>query len=271
MSESIHHSESIYNCLRKNGLCQCFTHTVIKHIMAILIAVFSRGYKGKTAQFAQSSPYHRTTVAHFLNRGKWDSDKLEGILQQTVIDLIYGESMRTGKPVLCLADDTISSKAKPSSRAEHPIEDASWHQSHLKKNVLFFGNFLDLLIYSIKLPLAHGNEADVGIRFTQERSELTDLLFDSRRENHTVGLYRANRIKAFFHKRFHNFDAGIPTVAQKIRQNRSLRQLFCNVEKNLNLGARLVVQNDGVIQSDSIAGKHDRHGLMSVVLSLFEM
>jgi len=101
--------------------------------MAILIAVFSRGYKGKTVQFARSSPYCRTTVAHFLNHGKWDSDKLEGVLQQTVIDLIYGESMRTGKPVLCLADDTISSKAKPSSRAEHPIEDAHWRQSHLKK------------------------------------------------------------------------------------------------------------------------------------------
>ncbi|MBP5718207.1 MAG: transposase [Abditibacteriota bacterium] len=106
---------------------------MIKHIMAILIAVFSRGYKGKTVQFAQSSPYHRTTVAHFLNHGKWDSDKLERILQQTVIDLIYGESMRTGKPVLCLADDTIASRTKPSSRAEHPIEAARWHQSHLKK------------------------------------------------------------------------------------------------------------------------------------------
>ena len=30
-------------------------------------------------------------------------------------------------------DDTISSKTKPSSRALHPIEDAYFHQSHLKK------------------------------------------------------------------------------------------------------------------------------------------
>ena len=85
MSESIHHSESIYNRLRKNGLCECFTHTVIKRIMTILIAVFSYGYKGKTVQFERSSPYHRTTVAHFLNHGKWDSDKLESVLQQAVL------------------------------------------------------------------------------------------------------------------------------------------------------------------------------------------
>ena len=29
-------------------------------------------------------------------------------------------------------DDTISSKTKPSSQALHPIEDAYFHQSHLK-------------------------------------------------------------------------------------------------------------------------------------------
>ena len=47
---------------------------------------------------------------------------------------------------------------------------------------------LPLITINVKLPGTHGNEADVGIRFTQERSELTDLLSDARRENHTVGL-----------------------------------------------------------------------------------
>lgn len=45
---------------------------------------------------------------------------------------IYGEAIRTGKPVFCIVDDTISSKTKPSSRALHPIGDAYFHQSHLK-------------------------------------------------------------------------------------------------------------------------------------------
>ena len=45
---------------------------------------------------------------------------------------IYSEAALTGKPVFCIVDDTIAAKTKPSSRALHPIEDAYFHQSHLK-------------------------------------------------------------------------------------------------------------------------------------------
>ena len=100
--------------------------------MAILISVFSPGYHGKTVDFEKYSPCHRTTVAHFLNKGKWDDAKLENILKSTVIQFIYREARQSGKPVFCIVDDTISSKTKPSSRALHPIEDAYFHQSHLK-------------------------------------------------------------------------------------------------------------------------------------------
>ena len=89
-------------------------------------------YHGKTIDFEKYSPCHRTTVAHFLNKGKWDDAKLENILKSTVIQFIYKEAQRSGKPVSCIVDDTISSKTKPSSRALHPIEDAYFHQSHLK-------------------------------------------------------------------------------------------------------------------------------------------
>ena len=94
--------------------------------------MFSTGYHGKTIDFEIHSPCHRTTVAHFLNKGKWDDSKLEDILKASVVQLIYGEALRSGKPVFCIVDDTISSKTKPSSRALHPIEDAYFHQSHLK-------------------------------------------------------------------------------------------------------------------------------------------
>ncbi len=104
----------------------------MKHIMAILISVFSLGYHGKTIDFEKYGSCHRTTVAHFLNKGKWDDTRLEDILKSTVIQFIYKEAQRSGKPVFCIVDDTISSKTKPSSRALHPIEDAYFHQSHLK-------------------------------------------------------------------------------------------------------------------------------------------
>ena len=132
MENSIYHSKAVYNCLKQLNLCRIFPHTVIRHIPAVLIVVFSRGYKGKTVNFQDYSPCRRTTIAHFLNKGKWDSARLEDILQDAVAAFIYREALITGKPVFCIVDDTIASKTKPSSRALHPIEDAYFHQSHLK-------------------------------------------------------------------------------------------------------------------------------------------
>ncbi len=132
MENSIYYSNVIYNCLKQLNLCRVFPQTVIKHVMAILIAVFSSGYHGKTTDFGKYSPCHRTTVAHFLNNGKWDDSHMEDILKASVVQIIYGEALRSGEPVFCIVDDTISSKTKPSSRALHPIEDAYFHQSHLK-------------------------------------------------------------------------------------------------------------------------------------------
>ncbi len=101
--------------------------------MGIMIAIFSCGYKGKAVDIAKHNACHRTTIAHFLNHGKWDDGKLEEILKSAVIQVIYGEAKRTGTPVFCIVDDTIASKTKPSSQALNPIEDAYFHQSHLKR------------------------------------------------------------------------------------------------------------------------------------------
>ena len=54
-------------------------------------------------------------------------------MKSSVVEIIYSEAQRTGKPVFCIVDDTIASKTKPSSQALHPIEDAYFHQSHLKR------------------------------------------------------------------------------------------------------------------------------------------
>ncbi|WP_373245864.1 hypothetical protein [Lacrimispora indolis] len=100
--------------------------------MSILISIFLSGYHGKTTDFAKNSFCHRTTIAHFLNSGKWDESLLSDTLKQSVLEIIYSEAARTGKSVFCIVDDTIASKTKPSSRVLHPIEDAYFHQSHLK-------------------------------------------------------------------------------------------------------------------------------------------
>ena len=86
----------------------------------------------KNHGLCQNSPCYRTTIAHFLNSGKWDDSLLSDTLKQSVIEIIYSEAARSGKPVFCIVDDTMASKTKPSLRALHPIEDAYFHQSHLK-------------------------------------------------------------------------------------------------------------------------------------------
>ena len=128
----IHHSSFIYNQFKKLDLCKSYSNRMINHLMSILIIIFLSGYHGKTTDFAKNISCHRTTIAHFLNSGKWDESLLSDTLKRPVIEIIYSEAALTGKPVFCIVDDMIAAKTKPSSRALHPIEDAYFHQSHLK-------------------------------------------------------------------------------------------------------------------------------------------
>ena len=133
MGNSIYDSATIYKCISQLKLGEYYRRIILRHIMSILICVFTIGYKGKTVQMERASEKHRTSIAYFLNQGKWDEGILEQCVKKEVIRRIYEEATRTGKPIYCIVDDTISSKTKPSSRALHPIEAAYFHQSHLKK------------------------------------------------------------------------------------------------------------------------------------------
>ncbi len=68
-----------------------------------------------------------------MNHDCWEDDILEQILKGHVVQTIYEEAERTGRPVICIVDDTIASKTKPSSQAMQPMEAAYFHRSHLKK------------------------------------------------------------------------------------------------------------------------------------------
>ena len=129
---TIHHSTFLYNQFKKLNLCNSYSNRVVHYFMSILISILLLGYHGKITDFARNSSCHRTTIAHFLNSGKWDDSLLSDSLKCSVIEIIYSEAARIGKPVFCIVDDTIASKTKPSSQALHPIEDAYFHQSHLK-------------------------------------------------------------------------------------------------------------------------------------------
>ena len=96
LANTIHHSSFIYNQFKKLNLCKFYSNRVINHLMSILISIFISGYHGKTTDFAKNSSCHRTTIAHFLNSGKWDDSLLSDTLKCSVIEIIYSEAARTG-------------------------------------------------------------------------------------------------------------------------------------------------------------------------------
>ena len=58
---------------------------------------------------------------------------MQETMRRLLIDIIYGESRKSGMAIIFIVDDTISSKTIPSSKASHPIEAASFHFSHSKR------------------------------------------------------------------------------------------------------------------------------------------
>ena len=117
-------SESVYS-----------THLQLVFVKTSFVSLnlaFSLDTGEKTVDFSQYSDRHRTSLAHFLNNGKWNSAALGTNLRQSVVETVYQHSRKINQPVLCIIDDTIASKTRPSSQAAHPIEAASNHMSHLK-------------------------------------------------------------------------------------------------------------------------------------------
>ena len=117
LANTIHHSSFLYNQFKKLNLCKFYSNRVINHLMSILISIFISGYHGKITDFAKSSSCHRTTIAHFLNSGKWNDSLLSDALKQAVIEIIYSEAARTGKPVFCIVDDSYPEKAFDNPKA----------------------------------------------------------------------------------------------------------------------------------------------------------
>ena len=130
---SVKQSEEICKTLNALRLWNFLSDVYLEHVKPLTRSVFMLGYKGKVVNAEVFSEKHRTTVAHFLNNGRWDRLHFEKALKRQVIDRIYEGSRKSGAPVFCIVDDTIASHTAPSSQVMHPIEAVYYHQSHLKK------------------------------------------------------------------------------------------------------------------------------------------
>lgn len=133
MNKSIHQSKEICNRLKEKNLLDKMSEYAKGYIIAIMISIFSLGYRGKTVDMASHSDRHRTSISRFLRGDRWDAAPLKSAIKKLVIQTIYEESEISGQPIFVIIDDTICSKTKPSSKAVHPIESAYFHFSHLKR------------------------------------------------------------------------------------------------------------------------------------------
>nr|WP_295285207.1 hypothetical protein [uncultured Blautia sp.] len=123
-------------------------------------------------------------IAHFPNSGKWDDPLLSDTLKRSVIEIIYSEAACTGKPVFCIVDDTIASKTKPSSRALHPIEDAYFHQSHLKGKQDYGHQAVAVMLFC--------NGIVLNYTFVMYNKSISKII--AAKGFHTIGALKTNRM-----------------------------------------------------------------------------
>lgn len=77
---SVKQSEEICKTLNALRLGIFLSDVYLEHVKTLTHFVFMLGYKGKIVNAEFFSEKHRTTVAHFLNNGRWDSLNFEKAL-----------------------------------------------------------------------------------------------------------------------------------------------------------------------------------------------
>lgn len=192
MAYSYFYSDTIFNSFVDVGITKLFRQIVLKHLMAIILSCFIPGYAGKTVQFGNNSQNHRTTVAYFLNKGKWDDSELDIILKKDILDQIMKVHEETKQPICLIIDDSISGKTDPSSQARHPIDDAYYHFSHLLGKQQYGHQWVTLMIacgdlclpYDMVLYDKSKTKIEIAQDFANNFPELGDIaelysLFDS--------------------------------------------------------------------------------------------
>ena len=145
MTMMIPEKERIRKFLRSRGL-DVFTSVPEKHIVDIVTSATSAGFSGKTTQMCRYSENHRTTIGHFLNKGKWDDEKLEREMSKQCYEIVGRVAEERNVPVFIAIDDTTNPKKKPSSRAERPMEGGAYVYSHLQGKVVWGHQALAALI-----------------------------------------------------------------------------------------------------------------------------
>lgn len=168
----------IYNFFRQLNLNLYLTKPQLNHMKNIMSAMISKGYKGKISNVASiTSPKHRTSISRFLSNSTWNENHLRDSLKSLVLKLIWDRSRKNTKPIYFIIDDTISEKAKPSSKAVNPIEKCGFHNSHLKGTTVYGHQILVTLLSCDGLVLPYS--IDIYDKKSMSKIELAKNLIKS--------------------------------------------------------------------------------------------
>lgn len=169
---------SIYKFFKQLNFDLYLTKPQLKHLESIMNAMVSKGYNGKVSDIAElASQRHRTSIARFLSSNSWDEKLLIKALKSLVVELIWSKSKETNKPIYFIADDTISEKTKPSSKAINTIEKCSFHNSHLKGKSVYGHQILVSLLSCDGLVLPYS--IDIYDKESISKIEITKNLIAS--------------------------------------------------------------------------------------------
>ena len=102
-----------------------------------MCATMKEGFTGKINQMTAYSENHRTTMSHFLSKGKWDDNKLCQSIRCETYKYIENQADKGETPIFISIDDTTNSKKKPHSNAKNAMEGGSYHYSHLQGNTVW--------------------------------------------------------------------------------------------------------------------------------------
>ncbi|AND84731.1 hypothetical protein GTH52_05195 [Clostridium tyrobutyricum] len=146
--------------LFKLGFFLYFSKPVLKHIEEFIKGSTQKGYRGKITDIVllNLTSCHRTTFGKFLSEGVWNTNYAWKALRKFVINIIYRCSRISNLPIFAIYDDTISEKTKPQLKARNPIQEASFHYSHLKGKQVYGHQLLAAMLSCGKKVLPYSIE-----------------------------------------------------------------------------------------------------------------
>jgi hypothetical protein len=111
------HQKEIYQYLIQQGFDLYVSKPGLAHMVHFIDGVTQKGFSGTLTDIHSLSheTRHRTTISHFLHRGRWDEEWLQQYIQQQTLQSIQREAKRTGLPIFVIIDDSLCEKTKPSS------------------------------------------------------------------------------------------------------------------------------------------------------------